>query len=191
MVKVVKRKDGKEVKLENAAMSERERKQRLSKYIILATLALIFIGFTLNVPNVSSPQPEPEIPIDDPGFGTGVIISTENVEIMEPLDVFVAYGRLENPADLERRSQGELYYLDSGVNQMVISNMTAQGLNYIARGDYILYKAFDCGDFICMLQDGLNGNTTAAAFDVYELSDESKYLETTRVGFPSIESASI
>lgn len=192
MVKAVKRREDDSVEIKGKGMTKREKNQRLSKYVILITMALIAIGFIFpNVPDFSN-RPEEPAPVDDGTIiKSGVLTGTKTANPGEALPYSAVYGRLQIPTELERITDGELYYLDGGVNQLIISNVTVGELDSSTRGDYIMYEPFDCGDFVCMLPADRQENQTISTFDSYDLSLSSKYLDSSTIAFPSLEAGAV
>ena len=182
MVKAIKRKTA---HWETKEEERKEKKKRFSKQqiFILLILILIVTGFTLNVPNLGSKnEPEnPDAPVE-PEFYTGSFVGSQEAEVGVLTGNTAIYGQLDVPTDLANRLEGDLFFLDNGLSQLILTNASSDYIKEKASGEYIIYSIASCGEFDCLIEEIPNGT---AVFDVYELNGTSDFLKTSSVGFAS------
>jgi len=182
MVKAIKRKDSSETKVE--APKKKLQDRNWGKIVILVTMALIVVGFTMNVPSFNSSQPE-EQGYDTPtaDYGVGFLTGPQEGEVGSSDGYKAIFGQLNSAQDTERRLDGDLYLLDNGLSQLILVNKTTEEIDAIANGNYIIYDVAFCDLFDCLVQGEVNGTNI---YDIYELDIESEFLKTTMLGLPSI-----
>jgi hypothetical protein len=185
MVKAIKRRD-KSADAPSEMPKKSMKDKNLGKIVILVTMALIVIGFTMNVPNVgknNQPQ-EPEIPETSVDYGVGVGVGIQEAEVSSTGNGKAIFGQLNVPQDAERRLDGDLYFLDGGLSQLILTNKSVAEIGAVVSGNYILYDVAFCGLFDCLVEEVVNGTVT---FDVYELDVTSDFLKTTMLGLPTVD----
>ncbi len=179
MVKAKKRrKTGKEIKLQ-------KKKDRKIKIGTMFVLVLLFLGFTVAAYWGFSPQnTAPEEPVEDDNmdFGTGFPAGTGQATVEELTGNRALFGQLEVPQDLSGRLEGDLYLLDNGLSQLILTNASEDEISDEARGDFIIYTVGVCEDFDCLITNMTN---ETMVFDLYELDEDSAYLRTSTIGFES------
>jgi hypothetical protein len=180
MVKAIKRKTGKETgkKKRGKFMTN----ERMGQIMIMIILALIVIGFTVNVPFMFGGRgDEPGVEIDEPqvDYGLALPLGTMQASVKSIGDDNAVFGQLDLPLEAERRLNGQLYSLNNGLSQLILTNASRAEIDQKVSGNYIVYKIADCDEFDCLIRDEMNGTQS---FDVYEVDEPSSMLKTMRVG---------
>jgi hypothetical protein len=138
-------------------------------------------------------QKEPSVqePVE-PEFGTGTLIGTQDAQVGVVTGKRAVFGQLEVPGDLKERLAGDLYLLDKGGSQLILTGSSKEEIKGAAAGSYIIYEIAPCGDFDCLLSeealDKLSGNSTnrTMSFDVYSLNMTSAFIKTSKVGLSQV-----
>jgi hypothetical protein len=181
MVKAIKRKEGFDgKKLEKKTPKEK----KIGQIVILAVMALIVIGFTLNIPTFADPAPvEPDVE-PEPEYGVGISTGIREGNLTELPKYKAIFGQLNVALDLSTRIGGDLYLLDGGVSHLILTDASTGEIEDQVSGNYIIYDIAFCGDFDCLVKDGTLPNGTLT-YDVYELDSASNFLKSTTIGFLS------
>lgn len=185
MVKAIKRAPG------NFIGNSKEKKKSIltSKFIVLVFIVLFAGGWIIGGYMSFSggdQQQTPQITNQGQEFGLGSISGTEIGAISKKTGNLAVFGQLEVPLNLKERLSGDLYLLDSGVNYLILTNKTRGEVASTAAGSYIVYDIALCGTFDCLLDNETDwSNVTSPNFDIYALNATSKFLTTSRIGFPA------
>ena len=182
MVKAIKRK-GQDITPEPET-KKMLTKTNLGKFVILATMALIVIGFTLNVPNISGPTPPTEPVNETQDYGIGTSVGTEQGNVSSLTEYNAVFGQLNVPDSLAERLNGDLYLLDNGVTHLIVTGSAADEIEEEASGSYIIYGIAGCDSFDCLVMGGNSPNGTLP-YTIYQLDKDSEYLNSKRVGIPT------
>lgn len=184
MVKAIKRQPGKAI----AGPREKKKSILTSKFIVLLFIVLFaggwMIGGYFSFKEDGKPQ-DAQGASQQPEYGIGNLTGSEAGAIGQKSGNLAVYGQLEVPPSLKVRLDGDLYYLDNGASQLILTNKTRDEVASTIAGSYILYDVASCGAFDCLLDNETDwANVTAPSFDVYNLNMTSKFLTTSRVGLP-------
>jgi len=186
MVKAIKRKP-------TVTEAAREKKKTFNvRLFTIAVLGLMVLGWTVGSYIGLTPQqnePTAQEPVE-PEFGVGTLIGAQDAQVGLVSDNRAVFGQLEVPGDLKERLAGDLYLLDKGASQLILTRSSKEQIEEAAAGSYIIYTIASCGDFDCLLDDQalsqVSGNSTKSmSFDVYSLNLTSSFVKTGKVGFPS------
>lgn len=187
MVKAIKRKPAVVLPRAQKKGMSRDRKMQI---MMLTVLALIFLGFTVSSYFGMSQNPAP---VDDgrepepQEYSVGVRAGSEDSKIMKVTEYSAVFGQLDAPLDTKRRLGGELYALDDGYSQLVLTNASVETINQWTHGEFVIYNVARCSDFDCLIDDNMASNlTTTYSFYLYSLNSTSEFLQTRTIGLPSI-----
>lgn len=185
MVKAIKRQPGK------ATANPREKKKSFltSKFIVLLFIVLFaggwIIGGYMGFSGDDNRQ-TPQISAQEQEFGFGNFSGTEVGAIGEKSGNLAVFGQLDVPLNLKEQLSGDLYLLAGGASHLILTNKSRDEVASTADGSYIIYDIASCGAFDCLLDNKTDWSDVAApVFDVYGLNCSSKFLTTSRVGFPA------
>jgi hypothetical protein len=182
MVKAIKRR-GQDIKAEPET-KKKLTKTNIGKLVILTTMALIVIGFTLRVPNISSPQ-QPQQTNDTQDYGIGTSTGVQQGRVTNLTEHNALFGQLNVALDLSERLEGDLYALDGGVSHLILTNSGPDRIEEEASGSYIVYDIAVCDSFNCLVpEEGRTPNGTLP-YNMYQLDSVSEFLTSSQVGIPA------
>ncbi len=188
MVRAIKRKPT----ATEAARKKEKKKEFNFRLFTIVVLGLMVLGWTVgSYIGLGPQQDEPLVqePVE-PEFGIGTLMGAQKAQVGQVSDNHAVFGQLEVPGDLKERLAGDLYLLDKGASQLILTRSAKEQIEEAAAGSYIVYTIASCGDFDCLLDDQalsqVSGNSTKTlSFDVYSLNMTSAFTKTGNVGFPS------
>ena len=194
MVKAIKRKPERVAETEAKKVeSNKVKKQRKMRNFTLIALGLMVMGWTVGsyVGLGARNDQAPTQPIDNtPKYGIGIPVSSMNGTVLRVGNTSAVFGQLEAPLQATTLLSGDLYLIDEGVNQLIITKEPREEIEKDVLGNYIIYNVSSCGEFDCLLDDRIltemaeNASIRSFIFDVYELNMTSYMLKTSKVGFP-------
>ncbi len=190
MVKAIKRKP----EAAKKPAEKQDKKSRKIQIITLVALGLMVFGWTvgsyfgLGSNDRSGANPEPTT---GKIIGGGTPAGSKSGTIGEITDYHAVFGQLDDPLGASERLYGDLYLVDNGWSQIVLTNASIKDIGYGVNGNYIVYNVAFCGDFDCLLDNktvlGLASNETSRTmtFDLYSLNMSSSFLRTATIGLVS------
>jgi hypothetical protein len=98
------------------------------------------------------------------------------------------FGRITSPENTNTRLNGDLYALDQGLNILILTSATDSLIKTETSGEYIIYRIGKCDGFDCLLKnETVSGDwsNTTMSFSIYNLTTESKFLTTNKIGLPA------
>jgi len=170
-----------------------KRKERRMRVATLIMLGLLFIGFTIaGYWGMSQRTNEPtSVPVNDTEtpteYGLGANAGSANSQVSSLTGHQAIYGQLSSALSAKRQLNGELYALDGGYTQLILTDVPESDIRAAVEGEYIIYKTGICDDFDCLVSGDMAANltNTTFVFYLYQLDRDSQFLETSIIGLPT------
>jgi len=188
MVKAIKRTQG----IEGASL---KKKTKSTKLMVTIVLLLLVLGFTIAGYFGMSQNSGQQTPGEEQNstilYGIGTRAGSEKSKVSNITKYNAVFGQLATPLDTERRLNGDLYLLDQGYSQLILTNASADKIDQWTTGEFVIYRISTCSDFDCLIDNETAANLTneTLSFDIYTLNTTSRFLKTRTVGLPSAKVA--